>query len=162
MDLLNKRFGKLLVIGLSERKGYVLCRCDCKNEKEIRATNLTKQKEPTRSCGCDQKKKAREIGTKTIAGNSKKRIETDMKFNTNFGVIENSVLPKNNKSGHKGVWYNPQRGLYETFITVHSKRIFLGRFASIEKAIEEREKAELKYFTPLISEKQKETQKGRS
>ena len=155
MDLIGKRFGKLLVIGESERKGYVLCHCDCQNEKEIRTTSLTKQKEPTRSCGCDQKKKAREIGMRTIADNSKKRIETDMAFNTNFGVIESKRLPKNNKSGHKGVWYDSKRNNYQAFINVHGKRIRLGRFASYEKAIEEREKAERKYFAPLISEKQK-------
>lgn len=55
MDLTGKKFGRLTVIGTGEKPRYVLCQCECGNRKEIRATSLTKQKEPTRSCGCIQR-----------------------------------------------------------------------------------------------------------
>lgn len=153
MELINRRFEKLKVIGQAERKGYVICQCDCGNKKEIRATSLTKKKQPTRSCGCIQRKRASEIGSKNITDNSKKKNETNVAFNTNFQVIENPKLPRNNKSGHKGVWWDESRNLWEAFIQVHGKRIFLGRFAQYEEAVKARVRAEEKHFAPLIKSK---------
>lgn len=53
-DLTGLRFGKLTAIKLSGRdsKGRLmwLCRCDCGNEKAIRATSLAQGL--TKSCGC--------------------------------------------------------------------------------------------------------------
>lgn len=155
MELIGRKFEKLEVIGQAQRKGYVLCKCDCGNTKEIRATQLTKKKQPTRSCGCIQRERASEIGKKDIANNSKAKNETNMAFNTNFQVIENPKLPCNNRSGHKGVWFNPKRKLYEAFIQIHGTRIFLGRFAKYEDAVKARTEAEEKYFAPLIKEKEK-------
>ncbi len=153
MDLIDRRFGRLVVIGQAKRKGYVMCQCDCGNKKEIRATQLTLKKQPTRSCGCIQREKAFEIGSKTIADNSKAKNDTNMAFNTNFQVIENSKLPRNNRSGHKGVWFEAKRQLYQAFIQVHGTRIHLGRFAKYEDAVKARIEAEEKYFTPLIEMK---------
>lgn len=153
MDLIDRRFGRLTVIGRAKRQGYVICQCDCGNTKEIRATSLTNKKQPTRSCGCIQREKASEIGKKDIADNSKAKNKTNMAFNTNFQVIENSKLPRNNKSGHKGVWFDPKRQLHEAFIQVHSTRIHLGRFAKYEDAVKARIEAEEKYFAPLIKQK---------
>ena len=76
-----------------------------------------------------------------------------MAFNTNFQVIENPKLHQNNKSGHKGVWWDESRKLWEAFIQVHGKRIFLGRFAQYEEAVKARVRAEEKYFAPLIKSK---------
>lgn len=153
MDLIGRKFGRLTVVGKSERKGYVVCKCDCGNTKEIRATQLTKKKQPTQSCGCIQRERAFEIGRNNIEKNSKAKNETNIAFNTNFQVIENSKLPRNNKSGHKGVWFDPKRQLYEAFIQVHGTRIRLGRHAKFEDAVKARIKAEEKYFAPLIKEK---------
>ena len=153
MDLIDRRFGRLVVTGRAERKGYVICECDCGNKKEIRATQLTMKKQPTRSCGCIQREKASEIGSRDIADNAKAKNETNMAFNTNFQVIENPNLPRNNRSGHKGVWFDPKRQLYEAFIQVHGTRIHLGRFAKYEDAVKARTKAEEEYFAPLIKQK---------
>lgn len=153
MDLIGRKFGKLTVVEQAERKGYVLCKCDCGNTKEIRAVSLTKKKQPTRSCGCIQRARASENGSKNIADNSKAKNETNMAFNTNFQVIENSKLPRNNRSGHKGVWFEPKRQQYQAFIQVHGTRIHLGRFAKYEDAVKARIEAEEKYFAPLIKEK---------
>ena len=156
MNIIGQRFGKLLVIGKASRKGYVICQCECSTIKEIRAANLTKRNMPTLSCGCLRKEKAIEVGNKTIKQNSKKRIESDKKFNTNFGVIENSELPKNNQSGCKGVWYDASRDNYQVYIQVHRKRISLGRVSTFEEAVRKRKEAEEIYYSPLISEKEKE------
>lgn len=153
MDLTGKKFGRLTVMGPASKPGYVLCQCECGNRKEIRATRLTTTKEPTRSCGCIQREVAYDIGSKNIAENSRHRLETDMQFNTNFGVIETDEPPKNNRSGHKGVWYDTGRELWEAYINVHGKRIHLGRYKTKEEAIKARERAEEEYFLPLIEEK---------
>lgn len=54
-DLTGKRFGKLVVLGLGEkrsgRKTYWLCQCDCGNLKEARSDGL----KVIRSCGCLKK-----------------------------------------------------------------------------------------------------------
>lgn len=154
MNLLEKTFGRLTVIGVGKRKGYVLCRCTCGNQKEIRATSLTKTKYPTRSCGCIQKEFARNAGTSSIESNSKKQIATNMYFNTNFQVIESDKAPSNNTSGCKGVSFDSSRGLWAAYISVHGKRIHLGRYANKDEAIKARKFAEVEYFRPLIEEKE--------
>ena len=153
MDLIGKKLGRLTILCKATRPGYVLCQCECGNRKEIRANNLTKAKDPTRSCGCIQREKAFAVGCATIAENSKQRLETDTRFHTNFGVIEQNEPPKNNHSGHKGVFYNKSRGLWEAYISVHGKRIYLGRYSVKEDAVKARIRAEEEYFLPLIEEK---------
>lgn len=84
MNIIGKRFGKLIVISNSKRNGYVICKCDCGNYKEIRKTSLTKLKSPTRSCGCIQKQIAKKIGSKTIKNNSKKSTKNQFKIQYKF------------------------------------------------------------------------------
>lgn len=67
-DLTNQRFGRLLVIHLTEertksRQRYWLCRCDCGTEKKVTTQQLTLK--GTKSCGC----LCREINSKRSIGN---------------------------------------------------------------------------------------------
>ena len=60
-DLTGQRFGNLIVIERAENLGKKiawLCKCDCGNEKIIRATDLTSGK--IKSCGCLRKELAKE------------------------------------------------------------------------------------------------------
>lgn len=153
MDLTGQRFGKLFVLRRDPgRKGYWICECDCGNRKSIRGTSLV-MKNGTRSCGCDQRKVASETGRKTVAGNARKQIERNMAYRTNFQVIENQNVPKNNTSGHKGVYWDKNRELWEAYIQVQGKRKHLGRFHEYEDAVKARELAEEQYFEPLIERK---------
>lgn len=157
MDLTGQRFGKLFVLrrdpGRKDGGNYFwICECDCGNRKSIRGTSLTKEG-GTRSCGCDQRKVASETGRKTVAENARKQIERNMAYRTNFQVIENQNIPKNNTSGHKGVYWDKSREMWEAYIQVQRKRKFLGRFHEYEDAVKARELAEEKYFEPLIEEK---------
>lgn len=152
----GERFGRLVVLSNSaSRPKYVCCRCDCGNVVEVRASSLTK-KNPTSSCGCIQKEVASKIGSKTIDANMARRIETNMKYHTNFQVIENETPPKNNRSGHKGVWWDEPRQLWAAYLNVHRKRIFLGRFSKYEDAVKARQRGEEEYFLPLIEQKAKD------
>ena len=153
MDLIGKRFGLLRVVGNSSREGYVVCWCDCGTFKDIRATSLTKKKDPTRSCGCLQREIVSTVGRTTISSNSKEQVENNRKFRTNFGSIS-CEKPKNNTSGHKGVSWNKSHGKWQAYIGVHHKCIKLGYFTDIEEAIKARMEAEEKYFKPLIEAKE--------
>lgn len=150
MNLLNREFGYLKVVGNSSRKGYVVCKCNkCGNFKDIRATSLTKRKQPTISCGCVQKEVASEICSKSLPKNSKEQVETNRKFKTNFGSIQ-CELPKNNTSGCKGVAWNKCHEKWEAYLHLHRKKIRLGYFTDLEDAITARKEAEEKYFQPLL------------
>ena len=61
-----------------------------------------------------------------------------------------NILDKYNKSGHRGVYFDKVRLKRVAQITVNNKTIFLGRFNSIEEAIEARGEANEKYFGDFI------------
>ena len=159
MDLTGQRFGKLFVLrrdpGRKDGGNYFwICECDCGNRKSIRGSSLVNEK-GTRSCGCDQRKVASETGRKTVAANAREQIERNMSYRTNFQVIESRNVPKNNSSGHKGVWWDKNREMWQAYIQVHGERKYLGRYHRYEDAVKARELAEEQYFEPLIERKEK-------
>lgn len=158
MNLIGRTFDRLEVVAEdTSRRGYVICKCACGKSVSIRGYSLTQKHNPTRSCGCLQRETMSAIGRRTIHANSAKRIETNMRYGTNFQIIERNTPAKNNKSGHKGVWYDQVRGKYEAYISLRRKRICLGRFSSLDDAVKAREDAEDKLFAPLIAAKRAES-----
>ena len=154
-DLTGERIGRLTVLFRDEaRDGYWVCECDCGGRKSIRGTSLMKG--VTLSCGCIQREIASSTGTKTVAGNARKQIATNVAYHTNFQVIENGNPPKNNTSGHKGVWWDKSRQMWQAFIQVQGKRVYLGRFYEYDDAVKARELAEEEYFGPLIEAKKED------
>ena len=116
-DLTGKRFGSLVVINRAKNRGtpdrirvYWNCRCDCGNEKEVRATHLKSGK--IISCGCVGKKHSAEA-----------KIKHNQRHSRLYGVwqnMKNRCYNKNVRSyknyGEKGVtvcaeWLND----FETF-----------------------------------------------
>lgn len=156
MDLTGQRFGKLFVVCRDSRKDggnwFWICECDCGNRKSVRGTSLLRDG-GTRSCGCDQREVAAKTGKNTILANSARQIETNVAFHTNFQVITSDKPPKNNTSGHKGVWWDKNRGMWQAYIQVHGKRKHLGRYGKLEDAVAARRRAEEEYFLPLIEER---------
>lgn len=67
------------------------------------------------------------------------------KWSTPTEQARNRRMQKNNTSGHVGIHWNKSRGKFMARIMIHGKSIFLGEFASINNAIQERKAAELKY-----------------
>lgn len=49
-SLVGQKFNRWLVCGAAARNEYVVCRCACGTEKEVKATHLLRGN--TRSCGC--------------------------------------------------------------------------------------------------------------
>lgn len=158
MDLIGRTFGRLKVVSNDiARPNYVICECECGNKVSVKSYSLTQKRNPTQSCGCIRKEIVSKIGSRTIHNNSARRIETNMRYNTNFQIIESDTPAKNNKSGHKGVWYNPTRGKYEAYITLHRKKIYLGSFPELKDAVKARKTAEDNLFAPLIAAKRAES-----
>lgn len=75
-DVLNKRFGKLLVLKRLNKKqnseAVWLCRCDCGKKTEVKVSNLTSGN--TSSCGCSHQKDltGQKFGNLTAIKNTKK------------------------------------------------------------------------------------------
>ena len=73
IDLTGKRFGKLIVLERDynyPKKGtYWKCQCDCGNIISARKDQLTRKKNPKRSCGCDLKEKISLASCKNEIGN---------------------------------------------------------------------------------------------
>lgn len=109
-DLIEKRFGRLIVIGIYEgddkpQNKYLICRCDCGNTKIVQRNNLKSGN--TTSCGCYRKEKVKETNSK------KNRYEFvdnyaigyDVRFNKPFTIdledyekIKNIIWTRNNKN----------------------------------------------------------------
>lgn len=58
----------------------------------------------------------------------------------------NKRLPKDNKSGHKGVRFREKYNTYNAFIGIGGQQKHLGTFDTYEKAVKAREDAEIIYF----------------
>lgn len=61
----------------------------------------------------------------------------------------NRTVRTDNKVGQAGVYYDAKRNRYHATITVHSRRIHLGRYISEKMAIKVRKNAE-KFFIGMV------------
>ncbi len=150
MNLIGQKFGRLTVVSNADRKGYVVCKCDCGKTHIVRAGSLTKSRQPTRSCGCYRREVCSENGKRVIRSNSADRIAANAKYGTNIGVISSQKLRANNRSGHTGVWYDSAHGGYQAYISLHNKKHHLGSFKSLDEAAKARKDAEDRMFAPII------------
>lgn len=154
--LIGQKFGRLRVIGISDRKGYVICECECGNNTETRPSCLKNKKRPARSCGCLKRESIARIGHQFGRNNCRAMAEVNARYNTNFQVIERTSLHKNNTSGKTGVCWDKRSSKWMAYIQVHRKQITLGLYTSLDDAIKARLIAEDKYHKPLIEAKIKE------
>lgn len=147
--MIGQKAGRWTILG-EFRKGrflYYECRCDCGTLRNVKANSIRCGR--SKSCGCLRRERALDV----ISKNSKERIETNAAFRTNFDAIERTEPYKNNKSGHKGVYWEKQKGVWRAIIYVQKKCIYLGSYHDIREAINAREEAEKQYFLPLIEAK---------
>lgn len=114
-----------------DKKGYVVTTVDGKvkklhrfimdiSERKIQVDHINHQKLDNRKCNL------------RIVNNSKNQM--------------NRSLMSNNKSGVTGVVWHKRDNIWEAYITVDYKRIYLGRFEKFEDAVKARKEAEEKYF----------------
>lgn len=143
-DLTGKIFGELAVLRFSHndpenRSPIWQCLCSCGTEKQIHGYAL--EHGYYKSCGCKRDVK-RDAGLM-------RHIEKDSVSGTRISALK-TKLHKDNKSGHKGVRYEPTKGKWKAYIGYKGKQITLGYFENKDDAISARKKAEEKYHKPHI------------
>lgn len=114
-DLTGKRFGRLVVLGLSNvrkaNKRYWLCRCDCGKLVDAQGNNLVSGN--TRSCGCLRKETS--VSCNTTHGLRYTRIHniwSKMKDRCN-----NARCVEYELYGARGITYCPE---WETFLPFYN------------------------------------------
>lgn len=82
-----------------------------------------------------------------IDRNSLNNQRSNLRSVTNKQNCENQSLDKRNTSGYRGVSWDKNSHKWSAYIRHNYKLIYLGRYTSIEDAIDARKIAEMKYFT---------------
>ena len=74
------------------------------------------------------------------------------KYGTNLGCITSTTLRKDNKTGYKGVWYDPKRHTYWAYISLRKERHYLGQYRTLDEAVAARQAGEQEFYAPIIAE----------
>ena len=80
--------------------------------------------------------------------NSLGYVKGNMRWTTRQVQAQNQRKKKNTQTGYRGI--STQRNKFVVRIGVNYKRLYIGRFETLEEAIEERKKAEKLYFPLLV------------
>lgn len=133
-SLVGQRFGRLQVIDkifVNNRTKYV-CLCDCGNMVTISRASLIQN--GTKSCGCLQKDKLKEL---YVDGTAPCKLK-------------NKKIRSTNTSGVTGVYWDKSRHLWAAEIMFKKKKYHLGRYANFEKAVNARKTAEEQIFGSFL------------
>lgn len=137
-DIVGKRYGRL-VVAKELGNGYVVCHCDCGNDKKIRKWLLIQGY--IHSCGCLRK----EVAPK------RHDVRLLSKDGTNLSILASKNLRTSNTSGVRGVSWSQARMKWVGGIKikgVEKKR----RFDKLSDAVEYRKTLEELYIEPLLEQ----------
>lgn len=70
----------------------------------------------------------------------------NLRICTNQENICNCEIPKNNKSGCKGVYWAKYKQKWTVQVTINNKTKYIGRYENLEDAIKARQEASKKYY----------------
>ena len=87
-----------------------------------------------------------------INGNTLDNRKSNLRLCTNQENIRNCKVPKNNTSGHKGVYWVANRNKWAAQITINNKTISLGRFNTLDEAVEKRKQAAIEHYGEFYNE----------
>lgn len=135
-DIVGKRYGRL-VVTKELGNGYVVCHCDCGNDKRVRKWLLVQG--GIHSCGC--------LRRETVPGHGD--IKSLSKDGTNLSILTSKNIRSSNTSGVRGVHWDKTRSKWVGGIKVkgvEKKK----RFDTLEEAIEYRKMLEELYIEPLL------------
>lgn len=152
-DLTGKTINGLEVLRLERvienqgknRKEYSWkCKCKrCGNEIVLRSSNIKRRK--NQYCGCLSKNNIKLQLDKGI----EYRKNNILKEGTRLDNISNK-LSKANTTGVRGVTFDKQTNKYRATIEFKGQKYDLGRYATLDKAKEIRQKAEEKFYKPIL------------
>lgn len=139
IDLTGQRFGMLDVLKPGENtpsgRTTWVCRCDCGNICMVQTKTLRSGK--SRHCGC-----------KTEENKGVRKLH--YVDGTCIEMLRTTTVRRNSKSGHTGVFYDPATGKWRAEIMLQGKRRYLGRFPSMQEAVNAREEAKEKLHGEFI------------
>lgn len=129
-EYIGRKFGLLTVIDIIRHsKGYILfrCRCDCGRELEVKKADVLLGR--VENCGC--------VGFKPVNEIEAKKLEYPIQ----------GRIPKNNKSGCKGVTYNSKKNKWVARLMYKGTNYYLGEYSDLTDAINARTRKyrEVKY-----------------
>jgi len=141
-NLVGKRFGKLEVIGRSDKRGsrgartvpLWECRCDC-GAICYKATDTLTNPEVSMCNDCAGK----------YAG-EKMREKAGYVDGTQISRIKSDKLSAVNTSGCRGVYYDKKTGRWRARLRFQGKLMNFGSFAKFEDAVNARKAAEREYY----------------
>lgn len=143
-NIVGKRYGRL-VVTKELGHGYVMCHCDCGNDKKIRKWSLMQG--GIHSCGCLRKE----------AAPKRSDVRLLSKNGTNLSILASKKTRSSNTSGVRGVHWDKSRCKWIGGVKikgVDKKK----RFEKFEDAVEYRKMLEELYIEPLIEKYQLEKQ----
>ena len=148
-DIMSQTFGYLKVIRCTDKKyrGSYIWEFECQlcgKRIEQRIGQVTSGQ--IVSCGCYRNKNLEMKSTSEKVG---------FVNGTNISKIKSQVLPRNNTSGHKGVYLQKGKSKPDkwcAYIYFQKKRYYLGTFTDKEDAIKARELAEEKLYGNFINQ----------
>ena len=79
---------------------------------------------------------------------------------TCIALLANGKLPKNNRSGKKGVFWDSGSKKWRAVITIQGKVIQLGFYENFADAVAARKRGEDKYHRPVIEKYEQRTAKN--
>lgn len=135
-NLVGNRYGRLVVTE-ELGHGYVMCHCDCGNNKKIRKWQIMQG--AIHSCGCLRRETVPDHGD----------IKSLSKDGTNLSILTSQNIRSSNTSGVRGVHWDKTRSKWVGGIKVkgvEKKK----RFDTLEEAIEYRKMLEELYIQPLL------------
>ena len=139
-NIVGKRYGRL-VVTKELGHGYVMCHCDCGNDKKIRKWSLMQG--GIHSCGCLRKE----------AAPKRSDVRLLSKNGTNLSILASKKTRSSNTSGVRGVHWDKSRCKWIGGVKikgVDKKK----RFEKFEDAVEYRKMLEELYIEPLIEKYQ--------
>ena len=151
-DLSGKRFGRLLVLGISPKKDgsrrLWTCRCDCGKEVDVSVSKLNSGHQT--SCGCWK------AVLNANAGNVvKKSIKTDEHRKKQAAIsikrYSDGWKSPTNTSGYTGVSFSRSNGKFQAYINVGGKKYNLGYYYTAEEAAKIRKVAENKIHGDFLN-----------
>ena len=147
-DIIGKRFGKLVVVKLSNRRGrrgkrtvpLWECVCDC-GKITYKATDVLSN-ESLSMCSDCAKKYATE----------KMRDKAGFVNGTQISRIKSNKIIASNTSGARGVYLDKRTGKWRARLKFKGKTLNFGSYVKFEDAVKARELAEEEYFEKFLEE----------